>query len=170
MTAPIEAMREDITSSPALQDAITFLWAEADLLDRLDYRPWLNLWTAGGKYIIPVERDVDDYAGVLNIVYDDRAMREARVKRLLSGFSMSSAPPARTVRTVSRFVPLERGPGFLKLRAAQMLVEYKYERTRVLAADVTYRLVQSPAGLRLDEKVVTLINSDDHQFGIGYLL
>ena len=155
----------------ALAAATAFLWAEADLLDRLDYKPWLKLWTPGGKYIIPTERDLGDYADVLNIVYDDQTMREARVKRLLSGFSMSSAPPARTVRTVSRIVLTSASDSSIELRAAQMLAEYKYGHMRFLPADLRYRLVRGDdGGWLIDEKVVTLINAEDHQFGIGYLL
>jgi 3-phenylpropionate/cinnamic acid dioxygenase small subunit len=158
-------------TQPTLAEATAFVWAEADLLDRLDYKPWLKLWTDTGMYIVPTERKPADYAEVLNIVYDDRGMREARAKRLLSGFSMSSAPPARTVRTVSRFVVTCAGPGFIEVRAAQMLAEYKYGHMRFLPADVTYRLVRGPDGvLLIDEKVVTLINAEDYQFGIGYLL
>ncbi len=117
---------------------------------------------------MPVDREGDDHAARLNIAYDDAALREARVKRLRSGFSMSAAPPARTVRTVSRFVPLPGGEDFA-MRAAQQIVEFKYERTRVLAAGVTYRLVATAAGVRLQEKVVRLINSDGALHGIGYL-
>lgn len=157
-------------SAITLEQATAFLWAEADLLDRLDYKPWLALWTAKGRYTIPTERNVKDYDAVLNIVHDDAAMRELRVKRLTSGFSMSSAPPARTVRTVSRFVVTGQQPGSLDVRAAMMLAEYKYERTRVLAADVEYRLVREEGAIKLDRKIVHLINSDDALHGIGYLL
>lgn len=83
---------------------------------------------------------------------------------------MSAAPSARTVRTISRFVPISTRADVIELRCAQHLVEYKYERTRILAADVTYRLKRREGGLALDEKVVRLINSDDALFGIGYLL
>jgi 3-phenylpropionate/cinnamic acid dioxygenase small subunit len=110
-----------MTDAITLEEATAFIWNEADMLDRLDYRPWLKLWAQGGLYIIPTERDVKDYAAVLNIVYDDAAMREARAKRLLSGFSMSSAPPARTVRTVSRFVVTGREEGAIELRAAMLM-------------------------------------------------
>ncbi|WP_242127173.1 aromatic-ring-hydroxylating dioxygenase subunit beta [Sphingobium sp. Sx8-8] len=158
------------TEAPTFEEAVAFIWAEADMLDRLDYKPWLKLWTETGKYIIPVDRDAD-YADALNIVYDDQEMRQARVKRLLSGFSMSSAPPARTVRTVSRFVVEARDETSITLRGAQMLAEYKYEHMRFLPADMRYRIVRAGNGsLRIDEKVVTLINADDFQFGIGYLL
>lgn len=164
-------IRDGATTAPGFDEAIAFIWAEADMLDRLDYRPWLTLWTDTGRYIVPVERDVPDYAAVLNIIYDDAGMRAARAKRLLSGFSMSSAPPARTVRTVSRFVVVARDGASITLRAAQMLAEYKYEHMRMLPADVTYRLVRgADGGLLIDEKIVTLVNADDFQFGIGYLL
>lgn len=158
------------TAGISMAEAQEFIWREADLLDRLDYREWLKLWTAEGEYIVPIERDVDDHAGALNILHDGTEMREARVKRLLSGFSMSSAPPARTVRTVSRFVMLKTAPERVKLRCAMHIVEYKYDRTRLLAADVTYRLNVIPGGIALDRKIVQLVNSDDAQFGIGYLL
>lgn len=157
-----------ITMSPiTLLEAMQFIWAEAEMLDAHDYDPWLRVWAAGGLYIIPVDRGTDDYASVLNVAYDDAEMRQARVKRLKSGFSMSAAPPARTVRTLSRFV--EQPGETFTIRAAQHIVEYKYDRTRMMAADVTYGLVREGGALKLDRKVVQLINSDDALHGIGYL-
>lgn len=155
----------------AFADAVEFIWREADLLDRLDYRPWLDLWTDHGRYIIPIEHDAEDYEAVLNIVYDDATMRAARVKRLLSGFSASSAPPARTVRTVSRFVQQPSADsGGIVIAAAQILTEYKYERLRIVPADVSFEIVAQEGALRMHRKVVKLINSSDAQQGIGYLL
>lgn len=153
-----------------LQEAVEFIWREADLLDNGDYAAWLGLWTATGRYVIPIDRDSEDFEGNLNVACDDGSMREARVGRLRSGFAMSAAPPARTLRTVSRFRPLAALDDSLELRCAQHLVEYKYDRTRILAAQITYRLVRRDVGLALDQKVVQLINSDDALFGIGYLL
>lgn len=156
--------------SPAVQAAIALAWREAEMLDRLDYKPWLELWTEEGMYIIPTERDETDYAACLNVAYDDDMMRRMRVKRLLSGFSMSSAPPARTVRTVSRFVPEEVGENRVRLRAAMTLIEYKYEHSRILGADLVYDVVFTEDGPKLDRKVVTLLNCDDFLHGLGYLL
>lgn len=171
MTMIVEGpVRTSSDAAPSLDEAVAFIWAEADMLDRLDYRAWLPLWTEDGRYVIPTERGIDDYDDRLNIVNDDAVMRQARVKRLLSGFSMSSAPPARTVRTMSRFVPLTQEGNRLTLRAAMILAEYKYERMRVLAGDVIYDIVATGEGLRIDRKIVTLVNCDDYQHGIGYLL
>jgi 3-phenylpropionate/cinnamic acid dioxygenase small subunit len=153
-----------------LQEAIEFIWLEADLLDTQTYSEWLALWTTTGQYVIPIQRDGDDYAAQLNIVYDDQAMRAARVQRLMSGLSVSASPSARTVRTVSRFRRLDDVDGAAVIRCAQHLVEYKYDRTRILAADVTFRLVRAGSGLAMERKVVRLVNSDDALFGVGYLL
>ena len=153
-----------------LQEAVEFIWREAELLDAQDYPRWLALWTLTGHYVIPIERTGEDHAAKLNIVYDDHAMRAARVQRLSSGLSMSASPSARTVRTVSRFVLTGTDEHHCIVRCAQQLVEYKYDRTRVLAADVTYQLIRSGNTFDLDQKVVRLVNSDDALFGIGYLL
>jgi 3-phenylpropionate/cinnamic acid dioxygenase small subunit len=158
---------DDERMTITLNEAMQFIWAEAEMLDAHDYDPWLQLWTADGLYIVPVDRSTEDYASVLNVAYDDADMREARLKRLKSGFSMSAAPPARTVRTISRFV-IQPGPTF-SIRAAQHIIEYKYERTRMMASDVTYELVRAGEILKLNRKVVQLINSDDALHGIGYL-
>lgn len=154
----------------SLQEACEFIWREGDMLDRTAYREWLPLWTDTGTYVVPIQRDEGDPAARLNLLYDGKEMREARVKRLLSGFSMSSAPAARTVRTMSRFVVLESSADAITVRCAQLIVEYKYNRFRHLPADVTYRLVKAGGDLKIDYKSVLLINSDDDLFGIGYLL
>ncbi len=153
-----------------LQAAVEFIWREADMLDARDYEGWLRLWTETGRYVIPVDREVVDYAATLNIAYDDAPMREARVKRLHSGVAMSVASAARTVRTVSRFVPIVQDADVLEVRCAQHVVEQKREYTRVVAADLIYRLVRSGDGMALDLKVVHLIDSDEAQRGIAYLL
>lgn len=158
------------SSGISLAEAAELIWLEADRLDRYDYKSWLAMWTEEGLYVVPVERDTDDYENALNIAYDDAEMRDARVKRLRSGFSMSSAPAARTARTASRFVRTAETADALEVRCAQHIVEYKFERTRILAADVTFRLVRRGGALLIDRKEVRLINSDDFVWGIGYLL
>lgn len=151
--------------------ATWFIWHEADLLDRQDYKRWLDLWTPDGLYVIPTEHPLQaDYIDAVNVVYDNADMRLARVRRMTSGFSAASAPSARTARLLSRFVVDEETPGAVSVRCAMLLTEYKYEHMRLLAADVDYRLVAGDDGLRLDRKVVRLINADDYLPTIGYLL
>lgn len=163
-----EAMTATVDAAEAF-GAMQFIWREAEILDRLDYKAWLPLWSQDGLYIIPTEFGVKDHADALNVAYDDAEMREARVKRLRSGFSMSASPPARTVRTISRFV-FERDGDVLVVRSAMQIAEYKFERLRTIAADVEHHLEAAEGGQwQIGRKIVTLINADDYLHGIGYL-
>ncbi len=163
-----EVMTTTVDAAEAF-GAMQFIWREAEMLDRLDYRAWLPLWSPDGLYIIPTEFGVKDHADALNVAYDDAEMREARIRRLRSGFSMSASPPARTVRTMSRFV-FEREDEVLVVRSAMHIAEYKFERLRVIAADVEHHLELAEAGeWQIRRKIVTLVNADDYLHGIGYL-
>ncbi len=151
-----------------LDDAIKFLWSEADILDRNDFDAWLPLWH-GGHYIIPIGDEVTDFANNLNIVYDDAQMRKARAARLSGGFSISAAPPARTVRTLSRFVFTEEAPGAVTIRSALHVIEDKFGRQRMFAANVEHKLIATENGIRITQKVVRLLNSDGMLTSISYL-
>ena len=153
----------------ALQEAVEFLWKEAEILDRVDYPAWLDLWSEDGHYVVPGDPAVEDYAAHLNIAYDDAEMRRMRVQRLEGGFAISAAPPARTVRLQSRFVVKDSSPDRLTLTCAQLLVEDKFGRQRSFPADVTYVLVRGESGLRIRDKVVRLLNCDGMLTSISYL-
>ena len=153
-----------------LDEAMAFAWLEADLLDSASYAEWLALWTPDARYVVPIDPGATDFENTLNYAYDDAAMRQKRVDRLVSGQSVSASPVARTVRLVSRFRILEARPGGCTLRCAQMLTEFRRGRERTYSADLTYRLVRGPDGLLIEEKVVRLINSMESLTGIGYIL
>ncbi|MCD7098782.1 aromatic-ring-hydroxylating dioxygenase subunit beta [Stenotrophomonas sp. MMGLT7] len=153
----------------SLAEAAEFIWTEADLLDHRDYPAWLALWSEGGYYVIPIDPDETDFENTLNIAYDDAQMRRMRTERLSGGFTISATPVARTARTVSRLRVLRSAPGMLELRAAQVLVEQRLQLQRIYAAEVEYRLLAHGDGLRLDRKVVRLLESTDALHALGYL-
>ena len=150
--------------------AITeFLWKEADLLDAKEYDQWLQLWTGSGHYVIPVDKQGDDFANTLNIAYDNALMRDMRVKRLQGGFSISAAPPAESVRTVSRIVIDSVEGSLITVRAAQHVMEDKFGRQRSFAMNVTWKLEQTEEGLKIHDKIIRLLNSDGMLTSISYL-
>jgi 3-phenylpropionate/cinnamic acid dioxygenase small subunit len=152
-------------------EAVEFIWREADLLDRGAYQEWLELWAQDGRYVVPLDRAATDFDATLNYVNDDHAMRELRVQRLIGGQSVSAALAPRTVRTVSRFVTLAADREMHELRCAQVVVVYRRDKTHVLAADVTYRLVAGgPHGIAIDRKIVSLINAEDALLCMSLLL
>lgn len=166
MNADLRAM----SASNHFLEAAQLVWYEADLLDRKEYREWLRLWTPQSKYIVPIERDAVDFENTLNYAYDDADLRAKRVERLLSGYAPSESPGTRTVRTASRFRVLSERKDWMELSSAMMLVAYRRQLQRVMAADVTHTLVRTAAGWRIDGKIVRLIDSDEALTTIGFIL
>lgn len=153
----------------SLQDAAEFIWREADILDRCAYEDWLDLWADDGLYIVPIEKDAEDYAAQLNYAYDDAKMRKMRVARLTSSQSQSAVTAAQTVRTVSRFVETDRSGDGITLRAAQHLAEYRRDLHRMFPAELEVELRRVNGEIKLVRKIVKMANSEDAVAGIAYL-
>lgn len=157
-----------IDTTTLLPQVTAFLWAEADLLDRKDYDHWLDLWQPEGFYTLPIG-DTTDFANALNLCHDNDKMRRDRIERFKQGFSISSAPPALTVRTVSRIV-IEKAEGdVITVRSAEHVIEDKFGRQRVWAANMTHTLVVTDTGFVIRAKVVRLLNSDGMLNSFSYL-
>ena len=157
-----------INSTAQLTAVAEFIWSEADLLDRKDYDAWLALWEGKGFYTLPIG-DTEDFANALNLCHDNAKMRKDRVARFQQGFSISSAPPAKTVRTLSRFKIDSAEGDRLVVRCAEHLIEDKFGRQRVWAADLTYTLLVTENGFKIHDKVARLLNSDGMLNSFSYL-
>lgn len=162
-------MFDTSTSSTNLLTEVTaFLWKEADILDRKAYDAWLELWLTEGLYILPMG-DGEDYENQLNLCYDDDKMRRMRIDRFNRGFSISSAPAADTVRTVSRIVIDSVDGEAIKVRAAQHVIEDKFGRQRIWAADVFFTLKKTEDGFLIERKIAKLLNSGGMLNSFSYL-
>ncbi|MEU0470171.1 aromatic-ring-hydroxylating dioxygenase subunit beta [Amycolatopsis sp. NPDC006131] len=150
--------------------AVELVWREAELLDRKDYLVWQELYTDDARYVVPIDPDTEDFAGTLNMIYDDARMRAMRVTRMTEGYAIAAVDAARTVRTVSRFVPETVTDAEVVLRSAQLLIAYKRGRHDIWAADVRHRVRLSSSGDRIAEKVVRLVDSEDAVPAAGFLL
>ena len=155
---------------PVFAEAVQFIWREAEILDRKDYRAWLDLWSPNGFYVVPIDPLATVFADTLNYVYDDETMRALRVQRLSSGYSPSVTDAARTVRTVSRFTMANDSADTVDVRSAQVVVAYKRGVSALFAADVEHRIDLSGDEPRIVQKVVRLIDSTDALNAIGFLL
>lgn len=153
-----------------LQKAAAFIWQEADMLDHTEYADWLKLWTENGIYVIPIDPKETDFENTLNYAYDDKQMREKRVARLMGGEAISSAPVARTVRSVSRLRLLAEDGDHVTVRCAQDLREFRKDRFRQHTADVTYDLLRHEGSFLVERKVIQMINSTDTLTAIGFIL
>jgi 3-phenylpropionate/cinnamic acid dioxygenase small subunit len=81
-----------------------FYYAEAAMLDERRFSEWLDLLTPDVHYWMPIRRTVMNAdseqeftrPGAMAFFDDDRAMLEARVRKLATGYSWSEDPPSRT--------------------------------------------------------------------------
>ena len=162
--------RNALFSQQIFARAIEFIWREAELLDRRDYRAWLDLWEPSGFYVVPIDPDTTDYAATLNYAYDDQDMREKRVQRMTSGYSASASDAARTVRTVSRFTLSSDSADVVEVKSSQVIVAYKRGVSTIFAADLTHRISMASGEPKLVEKVIRLIDSTEALSAIGFLL
>ena len=162
---------QEIAELRSIEDVRAFLDLEADLLDRNDYHEWLDLWDPEGFYILPIERDGGDHANRLNHIFDDHIMRRQRIERLLSGHAPSAAPIMRTVRFLSRLRVLEATAAEFLISSSLLITTYKRQELKHLAADVTHRLRARPGeGIRIREKIVRLIDSDEPLGELSFVL
>jgi 3-phenylpropionate/cinnamic acid dioxygenase small subunit len=158
------------TTDVRVARAIDLIWREADLLDRRDYRAWDELYAEDALYVIPIDRETDDFASVLNMVYDDTRMRRMRINRLTEGYAIAAVDAARTVRTVSRFVPVAVSDDEVTVRSAQILVAYKRDHHDLWAADVEHVVRLGGDGDRIARKVIRLVDSEAAVPAAGFLL
>jgi 3-phenylpropionate/cinnamic acid dioxygenase small subunit len=162
--------RNALFSQQTFARAIEFIWREAEMLDRRDYRAWLDLWDTSGFYVVPIDPQATDFAATLNYAYDDQHMRELRVQRMVSGYSASASDAARTVRTVSRFTLTSDAADVIEVKSAQVIVAYKRGVSTIFAADLTHKISFASGEPRLVEKVIRLIDSTEALSAIGFLL
>lgn len=151
-----------------LAEITEFLWREADHLDTRNYDAWLDMWEPEGLYIMPIGEG-DDYKSQLNLCYDNDKMRRLRIDRFERGFSISSAPAADSIRSVSRIVIDSITDDTIKVRASEQVVESKFGRQRLWAADLHYELKQTKSGFVITQKVAKLLNSEGMLRSFSYL-
>jgi 3-phenylpropionate/cinnamic acid dioxygenase small subunit len=162
--------RNKLMSQDTFSRAVRFIWREAEMLDRREYREWLQLWDPAGFYVVPIDPATTDFAATLNYAYDDQDMRDKRVERMTSGYSASASDAARTVRTVSRFTLASDEADVVEVQSAQIIVAYKRSIPTIFAADLTHRIRFDGDEPRLVQKVIRLIDSTDALNAIGFLL
>lgn len=157
-----------LEESPTLDAAEALIYREARLLDERQLEEWLELFSDGGIYWIPMS-NVDDPVNGPSICYDDAELRERRVYRLLHTPAYSQIPPSETVHVVSN---LETHPA---TEAGELLVmcaltvhelrggdyrQYGLGESRVLAGRCIYRLIEVDGQCKIALKKVCLLSRD----------
>jgi p-cumate 2,3-dioxygenase beta subunit len=93
----------DRAARAALKDEVEdFLFEEAELLDTWRLHEWLDLFSGGGRYLVPATDLPDgDPRNDLFLVQDDRFLLEQRVNSLLTRAAHAEYPHSTTRRMVA---------------------------------------------------------------------
>lgn len=106
-----------------------FYYDEAAALDERRYSDWVTLFTDDAHYFVPIRRTrtVDELdkeftnPGDMAYYDDDKAMLEARVRKLETGYSWSEDPPSRTRHCISNVRLIKEDSGELTVESNFML-------------------------------------------------
>ncbi len=138
-----------------------FLFHEARLLDERKFDAWLALWTPEGRYWVPRHHEQENPFEQISLFYEDRMLRETRVRRLLNARNWSQQPVTRSSRLVGN-VQIEGmdSEGRLIVRSSLQYTEYRLEQ-RQLAGHVFHKLESTEdGGWQVHLKRVNLVNCD----------
>jgi len=155
----------DTMEKAELTAAVTeLLYREADHLDRQEWGQWLELFTDDAVFWVPSWADeqqtVDDPEQELNLMYiKGRHGLEARAFRFSSGDSYASLPLPKTSHVVGNVRITDRSAAGEVMASAKFLtLALDFRRgKRVIGGWSDYRLRQTPEGLRIAWKKVTLL-------------
>jgi ethylbenzene dioxygenase beta subunit len=138
-----------------------FVWHEARLLDERRWDQWLALWTDDGMYWVPQQHGQASPYDHISLAWEDKMMREVRVRRIEHGRNWSQQPPTHASRLVGNLsVEGVDAGGNLVLRTVFQMTEWRRKQTRQLAGHCFYKLAAEGEGWRLRMKRVHLLNCD----------
>lgn len=157
---------------PDRSEIETFLFREAELLDRWELQPWLDLFTDDAVYWLPLSPNQTSGQDQISHIYDDRRLLETRVRRTQHALFHAQKPPSQTVHVVGnvRFAG-EQPTDAVAVLSSQLIVEHRNSRTRVLSGTCRHELVRGgDDGWRIRLKRLDLIDADGVHEGISIII
>ena len=139
-----------------------FLYAEARLLDERRFWEWDRLFTDTGMYWAPQQHDQADPFEHISLFWENRMLREVRIRRVENVRNWSQQPPTRTAHLIGNvMVEGLDSDGLLVVSATFQVSEWRLVQ-RQLAGRYTYKLAtQDAGGWKIQLKRVDLINCND---------
>lgn len=146
-------------------DAAALLAREALLLDRLEFDPWLALYTPDCVFWMPAWRDdgtqTEDPDRELSLIfYRGRRNLEDRVQRIRSGFSVASAVMPRVSHMIGNVLaePAEGGGARVDASFIVSVHDVRTRRNHAYFGRYEHDLVMVDGEWKIARKVIRLMN------------
>lgn len=139
-----------------------FLYTEAMYLDRGLYDEWLALFTDDGMYWVPATPGQEDPYNHVSLYFEDKVLREMRVRRLRHAQAFSLQSPVRASRIVGNVLVEDDGAtsGVCRVRSAFHMLELQFGEQQTYGGWYTHELVRGGSSFKIQLKRVDLINCD----------
>ncbi|MGJ7553440.1 aromatic-ring-hydroxylating dioxygenase subunit beta [Variovorax sp. RB3P1] len=133
---------------------------EAALLDERRLDEWLALFAEDGHYWVPLlgAAQADPFSHN-SLAYEDRLLLQLRVERLKNPRAHSQHPASHSQHVLQRSRIEHDSADEVRLRTPFLYVEARGEDQVLLSGTVRHHLVHTPAGWRIREKRVDLLNA-----------
>lgn len=144
-----------------------FLFHEARLLDQRRLDDWLSLWTSDGMYWIPQQHGQQSPYDHISLAWEDKMLREVRVKRLTNARNWSQQPVTRTARLVGNVTAAGYdAAGSLVVHSVFQMTEWRKCEPRQWAGNMSHKLEAHGDSWRIRFKRVDLVNCEAVQESI----
>ncbi len=146
-------------------EAAAFLSREALFLDRLDFDPWLALYTSDCLFWMPAWRDdgtqTEDPDRELSLIfYRGRRNLEDRVKRIRSGFSVASVVMPRVAHMVGNVLSEPVDDTHVRLDSSFIVhvQDVRTSRAHAYFGRYEHELRLEDGAWKISSKVIRLMN------------
>ena len=136
-----------------------FLFKEAKLLDQRNFWEWDKLFTESGMYWVPHKHEQDNPFDHISLFWENRMLREVRIRRVENSRNWSQQPQTQTAHLVGNLiVEGVDDQGHLVVSAVFQITEWRL-KLRQLAGRYTYKLAtQDDGDWKIQLKRVDLVN------------
>lgn len=147
---------------PTREQLVDFVAHEARLLDEQRWDEWNALFADDGWYWLPATPAATDPLREVAHLYDDRLLREVRLRRLRSPQAHSQRPPGRGHHLLQTpvLLPGDAAGGIFELRTPFVYTELRAGHTTTLPGTARHTLVLIDGALRIRLKRVDLLHAD----------
>ncbi|WP_050421758.1 aromatic-ring-hydroxylating dioxygenase subunit beta [Bradyrhizobium tropiciagri] len=139
-----------------------FVYREADLLDTMQWQPWLDLFHPEGRYWMPLEWQQQDPVLQPSLMYEDLLLMKVRIERLAGERTFSQKPKSRCHHLLQapQIVACDPATGIFKARTSFIYTETRGDTLERFSGWASHDLVQVGDGLKIKLKRIDLVNFD----------
>jgi 3-phenylpropionate/cinnamic acid dioxygenase small subunit len=162
--------RTDPADRAATEQAAAVLYHEARLLDGRHYRDWLALLSDDCIYWLASDLAKLDPRRQSAVNFDDRRRLIDRVAVIETGQLRAQDPPSRTVRSVTNVEAWPGAGGVIDARSNIVIWEHRRGRTERYVGWQDHQLVGGAGRWRVRKKVINLLDADEPQGNVTFIL